>query len=179
MNVTVFPMLWAALSVVQWPKICAVAIISADVAEVVSSPPPALMSPLTCAWRAESNATSGIAPFSFDRWNLALLRQGNRMVNSLVASVELVQEYARYQRKNHGYHRCNKNGGRANWLAHHSRVTGSLCGFLWGHRHDRVGDTHRARRGRGDLAELLLIRDDHRGDRVVAGLADDVPIDLS
>jgi len=37
---TVFPMLWAALSVVQWPKICAVAIISADVAEVVSSPPP-------------------------------------------------------------------------------------------------------------------------------------------
>ena len=51
--------------------------------------------------------------------------------------------------------------------------------LLGGHRHDRVGDTHRAGSGRGDLAELLLVRDNHGGDRVVAGLADDIPVNLS
>ena len=50
--------------------------------------------------------------------------------------------------------------------------------LLGGHSHDRVSDTHRAGGGRGDLAELLLVRHDHRGDRVVAGLADDIPVNL-
>ena len=54
---TVSPMLWAALSVVQCPNICAAANIIADVAEVVSSPPPGahVVTHLRVALRVECN----------------------------------------------------------------------------------------------------------------------------
>ena len=98
-------------------------------------PPPALMSSLTCAWRSESNATSGIAPISFAAWNLALLRQGNRVVNSLAASRGLVQEHARAGGKNVDDRRRNKT-----WWAGQSARPPRLCQRAR-RAHASLGDT--------------------------------------
>ncbi len=98
-------------------------------------PPPALMSSLTCAWRSESNATSGIAPISFDAWNLALLRQGNRVVNSLAASLGLVQEHAEGRGKTVDDRRRNKR-----WWAGQSARPPRLCQRAR-RAHASLGDT--------------------------------------